>query len=149
MNRTDLKRALAHNMPQVARLWRQLADSALAEFGVSNSAGWCLLYLDRLGPDVRQIELAEELGITQPSLVRTLDQLQLSALVERCPHPDDRRSNIITLTTSGRDLVGRIETRLQDMRNDLLDGVPDADIETAVNLLDLLRRRIGERRGQS
>lgn len=136
-------------MPQVARLWRQLADSALAEFGVSNSAGWCLLYLDRLGPDVRQIELAEELGITQPSLVRTLDQLQLSALVERSPHPDDRRSNILTLTKSGRDLVGRIETRLQDMRNDLLDGVPEADIENAVNLLELLRRRIGERRGQS
>ena len=51
-------------MPQIARLWRQLADSTLAEFGVSNSAGWCLLYLDRLGADVRQIELADVLGIT-------------------------------------------------------------------------------------
>ncbi|MFD2429809.1 MarR family winged helix-turn-helix transcriptional regulator [Sphingobium scionense] len=104
MNRTELQRALAHNMPQIARLWRQLADSTLAEFGVSNSAGWCLLYLDRLGADVRQIELADVLGITQPSLVRTLDHLQAAALIERTPNPEDRRSNCLSLTTSGATL---------------------------------------------
>jgi len=148
MARSELTRALAHKLPPVARAWRQLADSALAQFGVSNSAGWCLIYLDRLGPDARQIDLAEELGITQPSLVRTLDQLQGNGLLERLPHPDDRRSNSIRLTDAGRDLVGRIEARLAALRRDLLHGVPEADIATAVDLLDLLSRRIEERRAQ-
>jgi len=109
MSRSELKRALAHKMPQVARQWRQLADLALAEFGVSNSAAWCLIYLDRLGADARQADLAEELGITQPSLVRTLDQLQAAGLVERVPNPDDRRSNRVAFTAEGRELIGRIE----------------------------------------
>ncbi|QDC38312.1 MarR family winged helix-turn-helix transcriptional regulator [Sphingobium fuliginis] len=149
MSRSELKRALAHKMPQVARQWRQLADLALAEFGVSNSAGWCLIYLDRLGPDVRQADLAEELGIAQPSLVRTLDQLQAAGLVERVPNPDDRRSNRVAFTAEGQELVGRIEARLENLRRELLDGVPDAAIEIIVNLLNLLERRMAERRGQS
>lgn len=148
MSRSELKRALAHKMPQVVRQWRQLADIALAEFGVSNSAGWCLIYLDRLGPEARQADLAEELGITQPSLVRTLDQLQAAGLVERVPNPDDRRSNRVVFTPEGQELVGQIETRLGNLRRELLDGVPDAAIEIAVNLLQLLDRRMAERRGQ-
>ena len=149
MSRSELKRALAHKMPQVARQWRQLADLALAEFGVSNSAAWCLIYLDRLGADARQADLAEELGITQPSLVRTLDQLQAAGLVERVPNPDDRRSNRVAFTREGRELIGRIEARLEDLRRELLEGVPDAAIEIIVNLLNLLERRVAERRGQS
>lgn len=148
MSRSELKRALAHKMPQVARQWRQLADLALAEFGVSNSAAWCLIYLDRLGADARQADLAEELGITQPSLVRTLDQLQAAGLVERVPNPDDRRSNRVAFTAEGRELIGRIEARLEDLRRELLEGVPDAAIEIIVNLLNLLERRMAERRGQ-
>lgn len=148
MSRSEHERALVHKMPQVARKWRQLADQTLAEFGVSNSAGWCLIYLDRLGPDARQADVAEELGITQPSLVRTLDQLQAAGLVERIPNPDDRRSNRIAVTPEGQKLVGRIEAKLDDLRRGLLDGVPDAAIEIAVNLMNLLEQRITERRGQ-
>jgi MarR family transcriptional regulator for hemolysin len=147
MSRSEHKRALAHKMPQVVRRWRQLADQTLAELGVSNSAGWCLIYLDRLGPDARQADVAEELGITQPSLVRTLDQLQAAGLVERVPNPDDRRSNRVAFTPEGQRLVGQIETRLDDLRRELLDGVPDAAIEIAVNLLTLLEQRMAERRG--
>ena len=58
---------------------------ALAEFGVSNSAGWCLIHLDRLGADVRQADLAESLDIRQPSLVRTLDLLQAKSMLTRLP----------------------------------------------------------------
>lgn len=143
---SESKRALAHHIAPVARGWRQLADAALAQFGVSNSAGWCLIHLDRLGPDLRQSDLAESLDISQPSLVRTLDQLQAAGLVARTPHPDDKRSNSIALTPEGRALVGRIEAALDALRIELLDGVPEGAIEITVNLLHLLGRRIAERR---
>ncbi|SEJ99506.1 MarR family transcriptional regulator, transcriptional regulator for hemolysin [Sphingobium sp. AP50] len=148
MSITESKRLLAHKMAPVARGWRQLADSALAEFGVSNSAGWCLIHIDRMGGDVRQAELAESLDISQPSLVRTLDQVQAAGLVGRTPHPEDKRSNIIGLTPAGKDLVGRIEERLGLLRADLLQGVPDEAIMIMVEMLDLLSQRIGERRSQ-
>ena len=148
MSRSELKRTLAQKVPQVARNWRHLADDVLAELRISNSAGWCLVHLDRMEPDVRQADLAEELGITQPSLVRTLHQLQSMGLVERVPNPEDKRSNRVALTPAGRALAQRIEERLSELRRELLDGVPDAAIEIVVNLMELLGRRIAERRQQ-
>lgn len=142
-------RALAHKLPLVSRAWRLLADREVAEFGVSNSAGWCLIYVARLGPEVRQTDLAEQLAITQPSLFRTLSQLEGSGLVERRPNPDDARSNMVRLTPAGTDLVGRIEDRLDSLRRDLLVGVPQADVDTALELLDLLGQRIADRRNQN
>jgi MarR family transcriptional regulator for hemolysin len=140
------KRALAHKMAPVARAWRQLADTILAEFGVSNSAAWCLIHIDRLGGEVRQNDLAESLDISQPSLVRTLDQVQANGLVQRAQHPDDKRSNIISLTPNGQELVGQIEQKLDALRIELLDNVPDGAIEVTVWLLDLLSLRISEKR---
>lgn len=134
-------------MAAVARGWRQLADVALAELGVSNSAAWCLIHIERLGGEVRQNELAESLDIAQPSLVRTLDQVQAGGLVQRTPHPVDKRSNIISLTPAGKELVGRIEAKLETLRDELLIEVPDGAIEITVWLLDLLAERFDEKRG--
>ena len=145
----DPRRALAHKMAPVARQWRQLADDALAQFGVSNSAGWCLIHIDRMGSDVRQADLADALDIRQPSLVRTLDLLQANGLVARATHPEDKRSNILSLTPAGRELVGRIEEKLGAMRAELLRDIPDEAIEIMVELLDLIGQRIAERRSQS
>ncbi|WP_420145404.1 MarR family winged helix-turn-helix transcriptional regulator [Sphingobium sp.] len=143
---SDPKRALAHKMAPVARAWRQLADSVLAEFGVSNSTAWCLIHIDRLGGEVRQNDLAESLDIAQPSLVRTLDQVQSAGLVQRTQHPDDKRSNIISLTDAGQELVGRIEAKLDTLRAELLKDVPDQAVTVTVWLLDLLSVRIAEQR---
>ena len=140
------QRMIARKLPQIARNWQFLADEALAEFRLSSSTGRCLVELARLGPDVNQAELAAELGITQPSLVRTLHQLEAMALVERAPGSDDKRANRILLTPQGKDLTGRIEARLTELRQELLDGVPDAAIEITANLMELLGRRIVERR---
>ncbi|MEC3912758.1 MarR family winged helix-turn-helix transcriptional regulator [Sphingobium sp. CR2-8] len=144
---SEPKRALAHKMAPVARAWRQLADSVLAEFGVSNSAAWCLIHIDRLGGEVGQSALAESLDISQPSLVRTLDQVQAAGLVQRAQHPDDKRSNIIRLTPAGQELVGRIEAKLDALRADLLKDVPDDAIASTVWLMDLLSQRIAEWNG--
>lgn len=149
MSIPDSPRALAHYMAPVARGWRQLADMALAEFGVSNSAGWCLIHIDRMDGPVRQADLAESLDITQPSLVRTLDQLQMAGLVERTPHPDDKRSNQIALSEEGRDLVGRIEAKLGTLRAELLADVPDEIIDSTVALMQLLILRIAEKKSAS
>ncbi len=133
-------------MSQVARSWRHLTDEALAQFRVSASAGWCLVHLARLGPDVRQADLAEQLGITQPSLVRTLDQLAAMGLIERLPNPQDKRSNRVQFTPAGSDLAARIEARLDDLTRELFDDVPDTAVEITVNVMELLGRRIADRR---
>lgn len=147
MTRRLLEGKIAQYMAPVAQGWRQLADGALAEFSVSGSSGWCLVYLDRLGPDARQVDLAREIGISHPSLVRTLDQLEAAGLVERSPHPEDRRSNRLAITAQGKALAARIEDKLGSLHRQLLDGLPDAELDRVAQTLGLLNDRIAARRG--
>lgn len=142
----ELQSALIHRLPQIARAWGQIMDGALAELRISGSAGWCLVHLAQMDADARQTELAARLGITQPSLVRTLDQLQAMGLVERVANPDDKRANRVAMTDAGGKLAKQIEARLEQLQRELLEGVPDAAVEISVNLLELLGRRMADRR---
>lgn len=146
MTRTHRLRAIAQTLPLVSRAWRQLADTLLAEFGVSNSMAWCLIYLDRLGPQARQTDLAQQIGITQPSTVRVLDQLEAAGLVDRVQDPEDKRSNRLVLTPEGRAQVGKIEGRLQDLRDLLFHGVPDSEVEATLRVLGTLSDRLTQRK---
>jgi MarR family transcriptional regulator for hemolysin len=143
MKRIDLESALASHLPRVSRAWRHLADQALAELGVSISTGWCLVFISRLGDGTRQGDLAREIGVREASLVRTLHQLEAAGLVARQTDPDDRRANHLLLTALGRSTAGKIEARLQSLRNELLADTPSADIEATIRVCDALMERLG------
>src|ERR1700712_760569 len=146
MTESPASKELAQKLPIVTRSWRQLADAALAEFQVSNSAAWCLIYLDRLGPQARQVDLAQAIGIAPPSLVRVLAHLESDGLANRKQDLEDKRSNHLSLTPTGKALVGKIEARLAELRGVLFADIPDADIATVLRVLDLVSEHVAERR---
>jgi MarR family transcriptional regulator for hemolysin len=146
MGDREKQRALLHGLGPVARGWRQTADAALAGLGVSGSAGWCLVHLDRVGAVPRQAELAQLLEVSAPSLVRTLDQLQRAGWIERTADPEDGRSNRVTLTPAGKMMAARIQARLDALGDDLLGGLPAEAVEIGVELLGLLQLRIAEQK---
>ncbi|MFT4055394.1 MAG: MarR family transcriptional regulator, partial [Novosphingobium sp.] len=100
-DRLSLAHDLATQLAPVARVWRQLADRILASLEISNSAGWALVHLERLGAGARQAELARAIGITEASLTTTVRQLEQAGLVERLADAADRRANSLHLTTEG------------------------------------------------
>jgi MarR family transcriptional regulator for hemolysin len=137
-----LHRELATRLGPVSRAWQRLADRVLAQFGVSNSSGWCLTHLARLGPDTRQSVLARTIGITEASLARTLGELERSGLIERRIDERDRRANQVGLTQGGAALASRIEARLAALRIDLLEGLAAPDIAKTIAMLDTIAARI-------
>lgn len=50
-------------------------------------------------------ELAEANNLDAPYVTLIVDKLQDHGLVERQPHPDDRRRKLVTLTAAGRDAI--------------------------------------------
>ena len=147
-NRDGLQGALPARVITLARSWRQLADRVLASLDISNSTGYALLHLERMGPGARQSDLAREIGIAEASLVRTLQQLERSGLVAREPDPEDARAKCLHLTEQGAVLARSIDDRLRSLRGQLLDGISSEDLDTAVAVLDLVARRVGEWRGR-
>ena len=82
-----------------------------------------------------QRELAEELGIETPTLVRVLDGMAAQGFIERRAAQGDRRAKQVFLTTEGRAAAGAIEALADDLRVDLLAGVSAAEKATALAVL--------------
>ncbi|MEX3931709.1 MarR family winged helix-turn-helix transcriptional regulator [Paraburkholderia phymatum] len=131
-----LRRSVSSTLVVAARRWRRTSHSVLSAYNVSEACAGPLLTANRLGEAVRQVTLAEEVGIEGPSLVRLLDQLCAAGLVRRDEDPDDRRAKTITLTDEGRAVTARMEERLMDLRARVLKGVTREDLETTLRVLN-------------
>lgn len=78
--------------------------------------------------------LATYIGIEGTSLVRLLDELSAAGLLLRKDDPSDRRAKTIWLTSKGELLAERIETVLGTLRERILAGVSDEDIDAALRV---------------
>ncbi|MCG5242549.1 MarR family winged helix-turn-helix transcriptional regulator [Azospirillum doebereinerae] len=125
----DLSPSFGIHLFRAARLWRREANKALADCGFSSSVITPLMLLAELGDGMRQRELAEEMGVEGPSVVRLLDSLEAAKLVERREAPDDRRAKTLHLTDQGRDLLVQVNRALNGLRRRLLAGTDAADID--------------------
>jgi len=131
-------------MLQAGSIWKRIAEKALAEDGISASRANLLLLVSRSGGGVRQVQLADDLGLASQSLVRLLDELTASGHIERRDDPDDRRAKTIWLTRDGQELADRVERVIASLRDRVLRNVEDADIEAAYRVLDAIVRASGE-----
>lgn len=129
-----LLRDLTRDLLLAGRLWRKMARQAASEHGVSEAASSPLLWIARLGEDVRQTALADAVGIEGASLVRLLDELQGSGLITREPDPNDRRANAVNLTDKGRQVVAEVSEVLTSLRLKVFADIPRKDIETTLRI---------------
>ena len=63
-------------------------------------------------------ELARKVGITTASATELLDRLARADLIERRPHPTDRRKVLVGLTPAAEVVVGDVYRRLDDALGD-------------------------------
>lgn len=127
----------------LARAYRGAADSALSAYGLSQATAWPVIVTGRLGDGVRQGALAEALGVEGPSLVRVLDQLVSSGLIERREDAHDRRVRTIHLTPAGHALREKVETVLVKLRRQIFRDVDRTDLQACVRVMDTLKTALG------
>lgn len=122
------------------RQWRQISQAAVTAHGISAAAAAPLLFIRRLGGGVRQVTLADYVGVEGATLVRLVDQLCAADLVRREVDPSDRRANVLSLTEAGERMAERIEVELKQLRAEVFAEVSEADMAAALRVLDALSR---------
>ena len=130
----------------LSRLLRREIDVVLEPHGLSEASFLPVRYLARFGEGLRQVELAEAMGIEGPTLVRVLDQLVAAGLVERIDDATDRRAKRVHLTQRGETFHRDFQETLQERRRALFDGASDDDIAAALRVFDVLEARLRESR---
>ncbi|WP_097459807.1 transcriptional regulator SlyA [Mangrovitalea sediminis] len=121
---------------RLTRRWRKLLDERLKDLNVTQARWSTMLYLQRGGEGLTQRELANLMAIENPTLVRLLDSLEGQGLVERRPCERDRRARRLHLTPEGEKFMSELNSRAEQLRNELLAGVSDDDLEVASGLIN-------------
>jgi MarR family transcriptional regulator for hemolysin len=118
-------------------------DGRLQAYGLTEATWLPLLRIARSEAPMRQNELAASLSLDGSSVVRLLDALENSGLVERCEDMADRRAKSLVLTPRGRRTVDQVERVSQDIRDLVLGEVSDEDLMQSLRLLETVRDRLG------
>ncbi|ASL46436.1 Transcriptional regulator SlyA [Burkholderia sp. AD24] len=144
-NLDKLRRTVSSTLVVAARKWRRTSHGVLAAFNVSEACATPLLTASRLGSAVRQVTLADHVGIEGPSLVRLLDQLCAAGLMRRDEDPEDRRAKTVALTEEGRTVTAKMEEELVTLRAQALKGVSRSDLEATLRVLAAFTSDAAER----
>ncbi len=81
-------------------LWDAVEARLRAELGVGLGTAQTLAVIATV-QDCRVHDIVRRLSITVGGASKTVDRLELGGLVARRPHPNDRRSSVISLTPAG------------------------------------------------
>jgi MarR family transcriptional regulator for hemolysin len=119
-----------------SRAYRAAADKVAADYGLSQATGLPVLVISRFGENgVRPGVLAETLSLEPSSLVRVVDHLLESGLLERHEDPNDRRAKILRLTEEGQKTAERMDQALRPFRRKLFGAFEPADVEACLRVL--------------
>ena len=122
----------------VMRLARRLrAERSDGTLGLSQLSA--LSTLEHHGP-LSPTALAELERIQPPSMTRVIAALEGRGLVERRPHPSDRRQAVIAITVEGRRIVLEDRRRRHAWLCETLDGLTDEEQARLVAALPILEQ---------
>ena len=124
-----------------ARAWRTKLDQRLRPLGLSQGKWRTLIHLSQGGDNLTQKEIAERMGIEEPTLAGLLNRLQHDGWIERRESPNDRRCKTIHLQRGSKPVLKRIFNTAHDLRTELIDDIPQRDLETCIRVLSRIRQR--------
>jgi DNA-binding MarR family transcriptional regulator len=88
-------------------------------------------------------DLARALGVDAGTLTPMIDRLERMGLVQRCPHPEDRRATRICLTDEAERLAPEVAERCRDVHARLLSKFSPEDYERFLLLVRQFAQEAG------
>ncbi|BAC24482.1 slyA [Wigglesworthia glossinidia endosymbiont of Glossina brevipalpis] len=135
---------LGSDLSRLVRIWRALIDHRLKPLELTQTHWITLHNICQLPPEQSQIQLAKAIGIEQPSLVRTLDQLEEKGLITRHTCSNDRRAKRIKLTKSAEPIIQKVNNVIHTTREEILNGINQEEIQWLSQMISKLEKNILE-----
>ena len=106
----------------------------LQTIGLTPRMWGALNVLDAESP-VSQHQLSRSIGMDPSSMVSAIDELEARGLVERHPHPSDRRAHALHMTAAGRATLRRGRRLAKEAQDELLAPLSGAERDQLHELL--------------
>ena len=124
---------------ETARVWRSTLDQRLRPLGLSQAKWRTLAHLSR--GHLTQCDLAQRLGIEEPTLARLLGKLEQDQWVKRESAAHDRRCKTVHLRPKSSALLEEIQRTARDLRHELIETVSPRNLQICLRVLTAIRNR--------
>lgn len=116
---------------------RQLLIREMAEHGLHPGQAFCVAAISHT-PGITQAELAEELGVSRPTVSVMLRKLEKAGAIQRSADPEDLRRTRIHLTAQGKAHYGVMHTVFTDIAEKTIEPMTEPDRAELIRLLGAL-----------
>lgn len=142
-----LPKLLGRVIGEVSRAWRYEMNRALRPLGLNLSMRLVLLQLQRNPEGLMQADLARNLGIEGPTLVRLLDKLEQKGWIARIASAEDRRRKYTVLTPDAAGQVRIIEQLSDTLREKMMAGLNIEQLAQCAQAMTRMRNNLQVERG--
>lgn len=134
MSGAPSRRELFDEVSSFNRKLRAAFDALVREHGMTLARARVFHKLSHRD-GINQRELADELELETPTLVRILDAMEAQGFIERRAVASDRRAKQIFMTEAGKVVAAEVEALATGVRADILEGISDEDISMALKVI--------------
>ncbi|APW37775.1 MarR family transcriptional regulator [Rhodoferax koreense] len=99
-----------------------------------------VLSLISRNPGITSRQLCGTLGVLPPNLVAIIGALEKRELIERLPHPSDRRATGLHLSPAGQALVAQAEVTAAELEEEATARLTATERKTLMRLLQKIYR---------
>lgn len=122
----------------VARILRKRFDQNCRGTGLTR-AQWQVLASLYHNEGMTQGALADRLEVEPITIGRIIDRLETAGMLERRPHPTDRRAWQLYLLPAAHPILETLKGIGADTRAELLAGLGEEDVQTVIALLTRMK----------
>jgi len=128
-------------LADVSRLLRQDFDRRVRDLGMTQAQWRALAHLAR-DEGMNQAALAERLEVKPITIARLIDRMEAANWVRREADKTDRRATLVFLTPKAKPILDELETRAEQARNALMQGIVPAERKQLIATLERMKANL-------
>lgn len=128
-------------LSETARAWRTRLDQRLRPLGLSQGKWTALVHLAVANRPLTQRDVAERVGVEEPTMAGVLRRLENDGWVRRQPCREDRRCKTVHLERRSKKVLESILATARHLRHELLTEISRAELQTCMSVLDRIRAK--------
>jgi MarR family 2-MHQ and catechol resistance regulon transcriptional repressor len=133
------------NIYYTANLLKKRADELFRASGLTDvqyNVMALLTYQAGEEGGLSQAQLSNMMLVNRANITTLIDRMEKAGLVARTAHSEDRRFNIIKLTTKGKKLFEKVEPHYFEQIRQVMSGATESEQKKLMAILDKVRANL-------
>ena len=133
------------NIYYTASIMKKRADDFFGQFGLTDvqfNLMNLLYYESGKEGGLSQAQISDMMLVNRANITSLVDRMEKAELVSRTAHANDRRYNIIKLTSKGKNLYTKVEPHYLKQVKEAMAPLDTAELKRLAGMLEKVRRTL-------